>query len=74
MQLVLHYKAPELEVLQCDHCDEIIEQKEVYKYVKFVIGVKRINFHEECFEMIRHAINQFSDAFLEKPITHTRIH
>lgn len=65
MSLTLQYTEPPSGPLICDHCVSPIEKHEVHKYVKFIIGVQRTNFHEECFQIVRSAINKFNTVIIQ---------
>lgn len=64
--LTLQYTPPPKESLKCIHCDESIMLGEDYKYVKFIYGKTRFNFHELCFVSVLSALNKFDFVFLKE--------
>lgn len=67
MNLTLQYIRPPVEhLLICGHCDDGINNKEEYKYVKFVLGKSELDFHEDCFAKVLEAFKKFSQIFIDE--------
>lgn len=66
MKLTLQHTRPPNIPPTCGHCDDVIDIKEEYKYVKFRLGPARLDFHEDCFSKVLTAINRFSMIFIDE--------